>query len=161
MRRLPLFLLLAASCGKGGDVDAPQTVRVASPDFTDVIPEKVARSAPRLTWTNLPSGTRELALVVDDPDAPTAEPYVHYVLTRISSSEGGPPPVLGKSESGKAEWEPLEPPRGEIHRYRFRVYALDLSLPASPMTKGELIAAIKGHVLAWGELRARYGSKSP
>ena len=161
MRRLLPALLLAASCGRGGDVDAPQTLRLSSPDFSDEIPAKFSKTPPRLTWSNLPAGAKELALVVDDPDAPTAEPYVHYVQTRLSPAEGGPPPVVGKSESGKSEWEPLEPPAGETHRYRFRLYALDTSLAASPFTKAELLAAIRGHVLAWGELKARYPAKKP
>jgi Raf kinase inhibitor-like YbhB/YbcL family protein len=158
-RLLMLPVLLAASCGQKGDMDAPQTVKLSCADFTEDIPEKFARIPPKLTWSNLPAGVREMALVVDDPDAPTAEPYVHFVLTRIPPAEGGPAPIVGKSESGKTEWEPLEPPRGETHRYRFRLYALDTPVAPSPLTKTELLAAIKGHVLAWGELKARYGRK--
>jgi Raf kinase inhibitor-like YbhB/YbcL family protein len=161
MNRLALFVLLLASCNSSDGVGAPKTIQLSSPDFSGEIPEKFARKAPHLAWSNFPAGTRELALVVDDPDAPTAEPYVHYVLTKITPAEGGPPPIVGKCESGKAEWEPLDPPKGETHRYRFRVYALDISLPATSMTSGELGGAIKGHVLAWGELRATYRSPGP
>lgn len=142
-------------------MEAPKTIQLSSPDFSGDIPEQFARKAPRFAWSNIPPGTRELALEVDDPDAPTAEPYVHYVLTKIAPAEGGAPPIVGKNESGKAEWDPLDPPRGETHRYRFRIYALDTSLPANLMTKGELDAAMKGHILAWGELRAAYHSTGP
>lgn len=159
MRRAALLLVLAASCGRGGDVDAPQTLLLSSPDIAGEIPAAFAKAAPRWAWSNLPAGTKELALVVDDPDAPTAEPYVHYVLTRLSPTEGGTPPVVGKNESGKTEWEPLDPPKGETHAYRFRLYALDASLGASPLSKAELLAAMRGHVLAWGEFRARYPAR--
>ena len=161
MNRLAWSVLLLASCSRSDGIEAPKTIRLASPDFSDNIPEMFSRTAPRLVWSNRPERARELALVVDDPDAPTSEPYVHYVLTKMAPAEGGAPPIEGKGESGKVGWEPLEPPRGETHRYRFRVYALDTSLPATPMTKGELLAAIKGHVLAWGELRAAYRSTGP
>jgi Raf kinase inhibitor-like YbhB/YbcL family protein len=161
MNRLAWCVIFLASCSRSDGGEAPETIRLSSPDFSGNIPEKFARIAPRLAWSNLPAGTQELALAVDDPDAPTSEPYVHYVLTKIAPAEGGAPPVEGKNESGKVGWEPLEPPRGETHRYRFRVYALDTSLPTTPMTKGELLAAIKGHVLAWGELRAAYRSSGP
>jgi Raf kinase inhibitor-like YbhB/YbcL family protein len=161
MKRLACCVLLLTSCSRSGGGEGPETIRVSSPDVSDSIPEKFSRTAPRLAWSNLPAATRELALVVDDPDAPTPEPYVHYVLTKIAPAEGGAPPIVGKNESGKAGWEPLEPPRGETHRYRFRVYALDLPLPATPMNRGELMAALKGHVLAWGELRAAYRSPGP
>ena len=160
MKNLVWLLAFAVSCGKA-DVDAPQTVKFSSPDVADEIPAAFARTAPRFSWSTMPGGTRELAVVVDDPDAPTAEPYVHYVLTHLSPSEGAPPPTVGKNESGKTAWDPLEPPSGETHRYRFRIYALDTTVGAAPMTKAELLAAIKGHVLAWGEFRAKFPPKKP
>src|SRR5262245_42390077 len=102
-RALLVAVLLAASCSSGrkADVEAPKTLELRSPDFTDLIPSKAAVAPPELMWSGTPAGTVELALIVDDADAPTAEPYVHYVLTRIAPK--GPPPtsIVGRNESGR------------------------------------------------------------
>ena len=157
---LALFPVLAAcSQERVGDVTAPKTLQVTSPDFSDLIPAKCANAPPKIVWSDPPAGTKELALIVDDPDAPMDEPYVHYVLTRIAPKGPPPEPVVGKGESGRCVWEPLDPPAGETHRYFFRVYALDLPLGGSPRSKTEVLAAIQGHVLAWGELVGRFGKK--
>jgi len=130
--------------------------------------------SPPLSWSGVPAGTKSLALIVDDPDAPDpAHPkmtWVHWVLFNI------PPQVTTLSEgvkeaelpprvkSGLNDWQRTGyggpcPPIGR-HRYFFKLYALDrvlddLELPS----KADLEAAMKGHVLAKAVLIGTYKKK--
>lgn len=128
--------------------------------------------SPPLAWTEPPAGTRELALVVDDPDAPSAEPWVHWVLYRIAAAtrqlpEGVPDlrslpspagAVQGKNSWGGIGWRGPAPPRGHgTHRYVFKLLALDTRLALDPAAdKRGLLAAAKGHVLAETQLVGTY-----
>lgn len=131
--------------------------------------------SPPLAWSGVPAGTQELALIVDDPDAPTPEPWVHWVLYKIPADCKGLPEgvqkVLRPQEppgalQGKNSWPsgqtigyrgPMPPPGHGVHRYRFHLYALDKKLEVQPgLTKADLLAAMKGHVLAEGELTGTY-----
>jgi Raf kinase inhibitor-like YbhB/YbcL family protein len=119
--------------------------------------------APPLAWSDLPAGTRTLALVVDDPDAPRGT-WVHWVVYNLPPAppalpEGGalPPGARqGKNDWGKTGYGGPCPPSGR-HRYSHRLYALDTELPdlASP-DKARLEAAMKGHVLGQAELVGTY-----
>ena len=131
--------------------------------------------APPLQWGGLPEGTRSLALIVDDPDAPDpAHPqrtWVHWVLYDIAPSasglpEGGKPLPEGTRE-GLNDWRRTGyggpcPPVGR-HRYYFKLYALDQLLsglhqpnqPGQP-TKAALEKAMQGHVLAQAQLLGTY-----
>jgi hypothetical protein len=127
--------------------------------------------SPALAWTDLPTGTRSLALVVDDPDAPDpAAPkttWVHWVLYDIPASASGlpegaagatlPPGTrVGKNDFGRAAWGGPCPPIGR-HRYFFKLYALDVTLPsASVATKADLEKAMRGHVLGDAKLIGTY-----
>jgi Raf kinase inhibitor-like YbhB/YbcL family protein len=129
--------------------------------------------SPALAWTQVPDGTRELVLIMDDPDAPPGT-WVHWVVYGIPADQPGLPEGLPRSEkldSGAIQGEcwgvdsfsrtgyfgPCPPP-GAPHRYFFRLYALGekLSLPTGA-TKSELLAAMEGRVLAKAELMGRYG----
>ncbi|MBI4578189.1 MAG: YbhB/YbcL family Raf kinase inhibitor-like protein [Planctomycetes bacterium] len=128
--------------------------------------------SPPLTWTAGPSGTQEYALIVDDPDAPTPQPWVHWVLYKLpahttSLPEGVAPAervaspggaLQGKNSWGRIGYGGPEPPRGHgVHHYHFKVYALDTSLELPPgIDKDRLLKAIEGHVLAQGELVGTY-----
>jgi Raf kinase inhibitor-like YbhB/YbcL family protein len=128
--------------------------------------------SPPLTWTDPPDDTKELALIVDDPDAPTAEPWVHWVIYRLpaetrSLPEGvpaqprlsAPAAVLqGKNSWGTIGYRGPAPPRGHgTHHYHFRLYALGAPLAATPgLDKNALLKAMKGHVLAEAELVGTY-----
>ncbi|OYV87228.1 MAG: kinase inhibitor [Planctomycetia bacterium 21-64-5] len=134
--------------------------------------------SPPLSWQKVPEGTKELALICDDPDAPTAEPWVHWVLYKIPADvthlpEGLPPDAELKSPAGARQgmntWKTGRtvgyrgpaPPKGHgPHHYHFRLYALDapLSLHAKA-TKQELLDAMKGNLLAEGVLIAIYERK--
>jgi len=128
--------------------------------------------SPPLTWTGLPPGTKELALIVDDPDAPRTEPWVHWVLYKIPAdvqtlAEGvSPTPTLnaplgarqGKNSWGTNGYRGPAPPKGHgKHRYHFRLYALDAPLPeAQGLDKAGLEEAMQGHVLTEADLVGTY-----
>jgi Raf kinase inhibitor-like YbhB/YbcL family protein len=172
---LLLMALAGAACGGGGEnatkplPEARAAMTLTSTSFADgdTIPERFTcdgeGDSPALAWTGVPSGAKELALVVDDPDAGH---YVHWTVTGIAPSvtrvaedeepEGGE--ELDNS-AGDDDWTPPCPPEGdEPHEYVFAIYALDAPLglkeDASP---DEVRTAIGEHALARGVLRARFG----
>jgi len=115
--------------------------------------------SPPLRWSGTPAGTKSLALIVDDPDAP-AGTWVHWVLWNLPVADGelaegitaGPPlasgALQGKNDFGQIGYGGPCPPYG-THRYFFNLYALDSTLPLKAgATKSKLEAAMKGHVLA-------------
>ncbi|GEP11046.1 YbhB/YbcL family Raf kinase inhibitor-like protein [Methylobacterium gnaphalii] len=157
--------------------DVPATIAVASEAFSDggAIPARYTDDggglSPPLSWSNLPAGTGSVVLVVEDPDAPVPRPLVHLITWNEgagdaalpegdfagSGSEGGRHD-LGRNSFQRNAWLPPDPPRGHgPHRYLFEVYALDaaLHLPPSP-GRGDIIDAMKGHVLAKGLLTGTY-----
>lgn len=117
--------------------------------------------SPPLAWSGAPEGTRTFALVVDDPDAPSPKrprpnPWVHWVVfnipsevTSLAQGEAGGG-QQGTNDFGEASWGgPLPPPGSGVHRYFFRLYALDAKLELSQRAaKADLLAAMEGHVLA-------------
>lgn len=136
--------------------------------------------SPPLAWDGPPNDAREFALICDDPDAPTAEPWVHWVIYNIPGDVRELPegvksnvPQLKEplaARQGKNSWPagvtigyrgPLPPPGHGTHHYHFRLYALDARLDLSPgATKQQLLDAMKGHVLAETELIGTYERKS-
>lgn len=134
--------------------------------------------SPQLSWSNLPEGTVELALVMDDPVAPTPQPFVHWVAYNIPASAAQIPGALSKEPvvTGVANltgminglngirqagyFGPRPPVDGKLHAYHFRVYALDaaLNLPEG-LNKDALLEAISGHVLGTGMLMGHYEQK--
>ena len=125
--------------------------------------------SPPLSWGGVPAGTRSLALVCEDPDAPRGT-WSHWVLFNLPAEASGLPegvPLEAKLPSGatqgandfrKVGYGGPSPPPGKPHRYFFKLYALDttLSLPPST-TRQQLQAAVQGHVLAEGQLMGTYG----
>lgn len=124
--------------------------------------------SPPLRWSGVPDGTRSLALVVDDPDAP-AGTWVHWVLYGIPAAlgelpEGVPPGETapegvrqGRNDFRRLGWGgPCPPPNG-AHRYRFELLALDAEPELDPgATKKQLLEAVEGHVLARALLTGTY-----
>ncbi len=124
--------------------------------------------SPPLQWSGVPESARSLALLVDDPDAPRGS-WVHWVLFNIPTGIPGLPENIKKTgtipigaRQGVNDFREIGyggpcPPGGK-HRYFFRLYALDgkMDLPAGFRQK-DLEAAMRGHVLAQGELMATYG----
>jgi len=123
-----------------------------------------ANTSPPLQIADVPPGAKSLALIVDDPDAPGGL-FTHWVVWNISPqtngiAEGSPPKgVHGKNDFGKSGYGGPCPPSG-THRYYFKIFALDreLDLP-SAAKRSQLDAAMKGHVVAQGELVGRYSRK--
>jgi len=121
-----------------------------------------------LSWNKPPEGTKSLAVIADDPDAPRGT-WVHWVLYDIPAEvrelpEGiGPQESLqdgtkqGRNDFGKVGYGGPCPPSGPAHHYYFKLYALDqLTGLKSKATKQQLLDAIKGHVLAETQLIGTY-----
>lgn len=161
--------------------DRAMQLKLTSPAFQpgQPIPKKYTGEgedlSPPLEWSNVPEGTQEFALICDDPDAPVSEPWVHWVIYKIPGNVTKLPEGIAKTAKlsnppgalqGKNSWPsgqtigyrgPMPPPGHGRHRYYFRLYALDKPLDlAAGATKKELLAAMKGHVLAEGELMGTY-----
>ena len=118
--------------------------------------------SPQLSWSGLPDRTQSIAVICEDPDAPSGT-FVHWIGWGIYPEagrlgEGESAPREGRNDFGKTGYDGPSPPPGHgKHRYYFRVYALDTEPGLEPAaSKEELEAAIKGHVLAAGELMATY-----
>lgn len=118
--------------------------------------------SPPLTFRGIPPGAKSLALIVDDPDAPVGD-WVHWVVWNIppgldGMGEGAVPPgaLQGPNGWNRNRYGGPCPPSG-VHRYFFRLYALDAKFSLSPSTgKGALEKAFAGHVLARAELMGTY-----
>jgi Raf kinase inhibitor-like YbhB/YbcL family protein len=124
--------------------------------------------SPPLEWTPGPKGTQSYALICDDPDAPRGV-FVHWVIFNIPAkthqlTEGAKPSESGarqgRNSRGKMGYMGPAPPKGKPHHYHFKVYALDKTLGLKAgATKKQLQAAMKGHVLAKGEIVGLYGRR--
>jgi Raf kinase inhibitor-like YbhB/YbcL family protein len=134
--------------------------------------------SPQLSWSGLPAGTVQLALVLDDPIAPTPQPFVHWVAYNIPANAAELPAALSKEPavSGVAGlagminglngirqpgyFGPRPPVDGKLHAYHFRIYALDaaLNLPEG-LNKDALMEAIDGHIIGTGMLMGHYEQK--
>jgi Raf kinase inhibitor-like YbhB/YbcL family protein len=123
--------------------------------------------SPPMAWAGVPEGTKSFAIICDDPDAPVGT-WVHWVLFNIPVTVSELPqsvPPDKVSENGarhgindfrKFGYGGPCPPGG-THRYYFKIYALDTELTQEPgLTKAELLEAMKGHILAEGQLMGRY-----
>ena len=123
-----------------------------------------ADTSPPLQIADIPSQAKSLALIVDDPDAPGGL-FTHWMVWNIppqtsAVGEGSAPKgVRGTNDFGKSGYGGPCPPSG-THRYYFKIFALDreLDLP-SGAKRGQVDAAMKGHVVAQGELMGRYSRK--
>jgi Raf kinase inhibitor-like YbhB/YbcL family protein len=165
-----LCLALLTGCGVGDDdvvepgSDLPERIAVSSPAFGEgaAIPTRFscrgAEVSPPLRWTGVPAGVAQLALVVDDPDAPSGT-YVHWVLFGLppdaTGLEEGQVPrgaMQGRNSAGDAAYAGPCPPSG-THHYRFTVYALKttMDLPNGAELDAAL-AAIDDRAVAKGRL---------
>ncbi|MGH9369359.1 MAG: YbhB/YbcL family Raf kinase inhibitor-like protein [Thermoanaerobaculia bacterium] len=126
--------------------------------------------SPALSWSGVPPESKSLALLCEDPDAPRGI-WVHWVLYDLPSSAASLPEAVppretlpgggthGRNDFGKLGYGGPAPPSG-THRYFFKLYAVDRLLALAPgATRGELLRAIEGHVLARGELVGTYSRR--
>jgi hypothetical protein len=127
--------------------------------------------SPELVFSGIPEGSRSLALVADDPDAPDpAAPqrtFVHWVLYDLPPDAVGLPRAVsdarlppgtrqGRNDRGATGYVGPCPPIGR-HRYFFKLYALDAGIgDRGSLTKAEILAAMEGHVLAAAEVIGTY-----
>ena len=168
--------------------DAPETITVTSSAFDHhgTVPEEYSAYSENksidLSWSNLPAGTVQLALICDDPEVVTIgmmeTPFPHWVAYNIPASASGLPEGMTKEAvvTGVAGLDgminglngtrqpgyfgPRPPVNGHLHAYHFRVYAIDADLDlAKGLNKDDLLAAIDGHVLATGMLMGHYERK--
>lgn len=129
--------------------------------------------SPALTWTAPPKGVASFALIVDDPDAPIAEPWVHWIVVNIPGTATALPAgfheqevpadapaglVQGKNTWGTVGYRGPAPPKGHgTHHYHFKLYALDALLSVAPgIEKHDLLELLSGHIVARGELVGTY-----
>lgn len=140
-------------------------MQIASSAFEDngFIPDKFSCRGinvnPGLTIDNVPSGAKTLALIIDDPDAPSGD-WVHWVVYDIPVTgyieENSIPGKQGRNDFGDVRYSGPCPPRG-VHRYFFKVYALDKELALGEgLTKKELEEAMSGHILGQAQLIGLY-----
>src|SRR4029079_13726142 len=156
-------------------ISVPQALplMLGSPVFQDDAPIPLLYTAdgqnisPPLRWLGAPQETKEFALIVDDPDAPTQEPFVHWVIYKIPATLSSLPENIFKvaapaepagvlqcsNASNRFGYRGPSPPAGPVHHYHFKLYALDTELAVSSgLTKLQLLNAMNGHILASDEL---------
>ena|SRR5688572_1190374 len=145
-----------------------QTLTVTSPDFEHEgeIPSQFTcdgdDSNPTLNIDGIPEGTKSLAIIMEDPDVPLTT-FNHWIVWNIEPSEtieaNSIPGVQGNNSLGKNSYLGPCPPGG-THRYFFKVYALNAMLDIDEDSKkGELEEAMKGRILAQGEIMGWYQRK--
>jgi Raf kinase inhibitor-like YbhB/YbcL family protein len=181
-RRCLLHLALIAGLSVASFVQGgvAMAFQLTSPSFASQgeIPTKFtcegADISPALAWSGVPEGTKSLALIVDDPDAPDPKApkmtWVHWVLYNLPPAASGLPEGVKSSalpsgtREGKNDWKRTGyggpcPPIGR-HRYFHKLMALDTVLPdLGAATKADLEKAMKGHILAQVELVGTYEKK--
>jgi len=148
-------------------------LKVTSSAFADngMLPSRFTCDAakptsPPLTVSGIPVGTKTLALILHDPDAPLAGGFTHWVtfnivkdiesgiLTIAEGKESNG--IAGKGSGNTLTYYPPCPPSG-THRYIFTIYALDARLPLREgAAKTELESVMRGHILGKGELISLY-----
>ena len=170
---------------RGSAQAAAQKIVVESPTLNadQTIPRDYTADgrnvSPPLTWSGVPAAAKELAVVLEDPDAGNPPPFVHWVMYKIPPTAKGVPEgisidpaaqmpagiagaIQGVSGFRRPIYRGPAPPPGKVHHYHFVVYALDTDLGLRPgLTRADLLAAIQGHVIGQGELVALYERKAP
>jgi Raf kinase inhibitor-like YbhB/YbcL family protein len=124
--------------------------------------------SPALTWSDPPPGTRSLAIIADDPDAPGGT-WVHWVIYDLPPDTRKLPEAVardsqlsngalqGRNDFGKIGYNGPCPPRGSAHRYVFKLYALNSRTGLrGGATKAELERVIKGHILVQAQLVGKF-----
>ena len=177
-------LLLLAGCGRHEPVETKakgaKIMKIKSAAFSEggLIPSRHSGEgedvSPALSWSSVPEGTKELALICDDPDAPTPTAWVHWVIYKIPADSKGLAEGIQRQEKltnpagalqGTNSWTsdnigyrgPMPPPGHGLHHYYFKLYALDTELAVEPgLNKDALLAAMKGRVLAEAQLIGTY-----
>ncbi len=170
---MKIFLLFLLSIFLMGDT---MNLKIFSSAFENggMIPSKYTCDgediSPPISWSGLPEGTKSIAIINDDPDAPMGT-WVHWVIYNIPHTAKGLPENIkrieklpdgtlqGKNSGGRIGYGGPCPPSG-THRYFFKIYALDKVLDLKPgATKETLLSAMKGHILAESQFYGKYSRK--
>lgn len=161
-----MSFLIFVTQGTNADGGGEMKIRSNGFDYNQMINAKFSCDAedvsPQLSFENVPSGTKSLALLVDDPDAPGGN-FVHWLVYNIPADtkeipEGGPLPegsVEAVNDFGNKGYGGPCPPPGKPHRYFFTVYALDIR-ELQNVTKRNFEEKIKNHIIGSAELIGLY-----
>jgi Raf kinase inhibitor-like YbhB/YbcL family protein len=153
---------------------AQNTIQVKSSAFAanGMIPDKYSAYfqdvSPEISWSNVPQNAKSLVLMVEDPDA-SLKPVTHWLVANIAPTVTGFSENMMKTEmvngamqggnhnGNPGYYGPMPPPADKPHGYHFQVFALDtmLKLP-SGYNRQALLDAMKGHVIAKGEIVGMY-----
>ena len=157
------------------------SMRISSEAFDhgDRIPAEYSRDgdnlSPPLRIEDVPEKAEEMVLLAYDPDAPTPQPWVHWLLYGIPPGVGSLPEGIrvsprperpvgalqGLNTSGDAGYEGPAPPDGQVHEVHFKVYALDQPLELEPGADSRTVFEVMlDHVIDYGELVGTYGERS-
>ena len=158
-------------------VESPR-LRTGEPMHKDFTPDG-RNVSPAMAWSNAPAGTKAFAVVCADFGAGLPPPWVHWIIYNIPGTakglpEGVPidpaapmPADLAGATQGLNGWKRAiyrgpAPPVGTTHIYYFTVYALDADLKLkSNLTRGELLEAMKGHIIGQGDIVPVYERRAP
>jgi len=150
-------------------------IEVLSPAFQEggAIPVQYtcddANVSPPLRWGGIPKDSQSLALICEDPDAPSGV-FVHWLIFNLPPIVSDLPEAVpttetlvesgaiqGRNDFGNIGYDGPCPPQGNPHRYFFRIYALDTKLQLkAEATRREFERAANGHILATGHLMGTY-----
>jgi Raf kinase inhibitor-like YbhB/YbcL family protein len=119
---------------------------------------------PALSFSAVPEAAQSLVVLCEDPDAPQLEPFLHWSVYGIPSSDSSVDAQkqhdyrLGKNSRSELGYTPAAPPPGHgPHHYHFQVFALDVPIELAPgAEREELLEVMTDHVLAWGEIVGTY-----
>ena len=155
------------------ETEAPGDIEISSPAFSEgeLIPFRYSAYgdgiSPPLDWSGVPENAESLILMVEDPDAVSVRPYLHWVVWNIDPAvrtlpenlQPGPQEgalatiVQGRNTRKKQGYFGPRPRGRKPHRYYFQLFALDTRLALDPKAnRSAVVAALKGHVLAKGQL---------
>jgi len=146
---------------------------VSGADLDDKYTQNGDNMSPGIAWTKGPLGTQSYAVLAEDSGVNRAEPIVHWVIFNIPSTATSLPQnvptdgtlengsMQGKNVRGSAGYIGPKPPAGQTHPYHFEVFALNSRLSVDPASadRNTVVNAMKGHVLAQGEIVANYTGK--
>jgi hypothetical protein len=147
------------------------TIRAASLAPGSVLPDvytcKGASESPEVAWDGVPPGTKSLALILDDPDAPDGR-FTHWLVFNIPPDSSGltraqpNAKVLangaqqGETSTGSRGYYPPCPPIGTTHRYVFRLYAVDMDITQPTADRESIDWALTGHTIAQTEFTTTF-----
>jgi len=181
------FFLLGLSCPDGGaanaagqrtalasqreETETAGVLTLSSPTFAAGTAIPLRHSAygegisPEIAWSRPPAGTRSLVLMLEDPDAVSVKPFVHWLAWNIDPALGRLPEGLkdqggrriplaeGRNSRGRTGYFGPRPHGARPHHYHFQLFALDTSLTLAPGSdRSALLAALDGHVVAKTDL---------